>query len=202
MTFNAWQHPGTTISKNMPDIDIDFADRSEILDKIKHRVAKLDSGKKHNTGIYATEIPHNPVDNLATIDYKVAEDRGYFKLDFLNVSIYSEIKNEEHLQQLMRKEPLWELLEHKDFVDKVFHLSGHDSLLKQLKPQSVEQLAATLAIIRPAKRYLANKKWEHILQEVWIKPDNGEYYFKKAHAVSYAVACVVHMNLICESTLS
>ena len=186
----------------MPDIDIDFADRNIVLDKIQHITAKLDTGKKHNTGVYVTECPHNPVDNLATIDYKVAEERGYFKLDFLNVSIYSEIKNEEHLQQLMRKEPLWELLEHKDFVDKVFHLSGHDSLLKQLKPQSVEQLAATLAIIRPAKRYLANKKWEHILQEVWIKPDNGEYYFKKAHAVSYAVACVVHMNLICESTLS
>ena len=47
----------------MPDIDIDFADRSIILDQIKHRVAKLENGKKHNTGIYANEIPHNPVDN-------------------------------------------------------------------------------------------------------------------------------------------
>jgi hypothetical protein len=30
----------------MPDIDIDFADRSVLLDKIEHRVAKLDTGKK------------------------------------------------------------------------------------------------------------------------------------------------------------
>ena len=30
----------------MPDIDIDFADRSVILSKIQHRVAKLDTGKK------------------------------------------------------------------------------------------------------------------------------------------------------------
>jgi len=50
----------------MPDIDIDFADRSVILDKIQHRVAKLDTGKKHNTGVYVTECPHNPVDNLST----------------------------------------------------------------------------------------------------------------------------------------
>ena len=182
----------------MPDIDIDFADRSVILDKIEHRVAKLDTGKKHNTGVYATEIPHNPVDKLSTIDYETAEERGYFKLDFLNVSIYKDVKDEAHLQELMKKEPLWELLEHKEFVDQVFHLSGHSSLLKQLKPTSVQQLAATLAIIRPAKRHLANEDWQTIEKEVWIKPTNGEYYFKKAHAVSYAMACVVHMNLLCE----
>jgi len=182
----------------MPDIDIDFADRDVVLEKIKHRVARLDTGKKHNTGVYVTECPHNPIDNLSTIDYKTAEDRGYFKLDFLNVSIYKDVKDEAHLKELMEKEPLWELLEQKDFVDLVFHLSGHDSLLKQLKPTSVSQLAATLAIIRPAKRHLANESWETILKEVWTKPTDGSYYFKKAHAVSYAMACVIHMNLICE----
>ena len=183
----------------MPDIDIDFADRDIILSQLNHRVAKLDTGKKHNTGVYVTECPHNPVDNLCTVDYKTAEDRGYFKLDFLNVSIYKNVKDETHLISLMNKEPLWELLEHKDFVDQVFHVSGHSDLLKQLKPTSVEQLAATLAIIRPAKRHLADKDWQTIMKEVWTKPTNGEYYFKKAHAMSYAVACVVHMNLICES---
>ena len=182
----------------MPDIDIDFADRDIILNKIQHRVAKLDTGKKHNTGVYATEIPHNPIDNLSTIEHKTAEERGYFKLDFLNVSIYKDVKDEAHLQELMEREPIWELLEHKDFVEKVFHLNGHDGLLKQLKPTSVDQLAATLAIIRPAKRHLANETWQTIMKEVWTKPTNGEYYFKKAHAVSYAMACVVHMNLICE----
>ena len=183
----------------MPDIDIDFADRNIILSKIKHRVAKLKTGKKHNTGVYATEIPHNPVDNISTIEHKTAEERGYFKLDFLNVSIYKDVKDEAHLQELMEREPIWQLLEHKDFVDQVFHLSGHDNLLKQLKPTSIQQLAAALAIIRPAKRHLANESWEKIMKEVWTKPTNGEYYFKKAHAVSYAMAVVVHMNLICEN---
>ena len=148
--------------------------------------------------MYATEIPHNPVDNLSTIEHKTAEERGYFKLDFLNVSIYKDVKSETHLTELMERTPLWQLLEHKDFVDKVFHLSGHDSLLQQLKPTSVQQLAATLAIIRPAKRYLANESWEKILKEVWIKPTNGDYFFKKAHAFAYAMSVIVHMNLICE----
>ena len=182
----------------MPDIDIDFADRNCILDKLEHRVAKLDTGKKHNTGIYATEIPHNPIDRLATIEHKTAEDRGYFKLDFLNVSIYKDVKDDTHLNKLMKGDPIWELLEHKDFVEKVFHLSGHDSLLKQLKPTSVEQLAATLAIIRPAKRHLANQPWQTIMKEVWVKPNDDSYYFKKAHAVAYAIGVVVHMNLLCE----
>lgn len=182
----------------MPDIDIDFADRDNILSLINHRVAKLNTGKKHNTGIYVTEIPHNPIDNLSTIDYKNAEDRGYFKLDFLNVSMYKDIKNEAHLEELIKRNPLWELLEHDNFVDQVFHVNGHGDLLRQLKPTSVEQLAAALAIIRPAKRHLANQPWPTIIKEVWKKPTNNEYYFKKAHAISYAMAVVVHMNLLCE----
>jgi hypothetical protein len=182
----------------MPDIDIDFADRTIVLAQLKHRVAKLDTDKKHNTGVYATEIPHNPVDNLATVDYKTAEERGYFKLDFLNVSIYKDVRDEAHLTELMEREPIWQLLEHEDFSEKVFHLNGHSALLKQLKPKSVSQLAATLAIIRPAKRHLADKSWETIMKEVWIKPTNDEYFFKKAHAVGYSMACVVHMNLLCE----
>jgi len=180
------------------DIDLDFPNRDQILSKLQHRVARLDSGKKHNSGVYVTEIPCNPLDNLATIDYKTAEDRGYFKLDFLNVSIYKDVRDEAHLTELMNREPIWELLEHTDFSDKVFHLNGHGELLKQLKPSSVEQLAATLAIIRPAKRHLSGSNWNLIFQEVWTKPTDNSYYFKKAHGTSYAVAVVVHMNLLCE----
>ena len=183
---------------DLPDIDIDFADRDVILSRIQHRVAKLDNGKKHNTGVYVTEVPHNPFNEIATIDHKEAEDRGYFKLDFLNVSIYKDVRNEAHLIELMDKEPLWELLGHKEFSDQVFHLNGHSELLKQLKPQSVEQLAAVLAMIRPAKRHLVNETWQTINDSVWTKPKDGAYYFKKAHAISYAMACVVHMNLLVE----
>jgi DNA polymerase III alpha subunit len=67
-----------------------------------------------------------------------------------------------------------------------------------MKPQSIEQLAAVLAIIRPAKRHLLGKKWDTVMKEVWLKPTDDSYYFKKAHAIAYAHAIVVHMNLICE----
>jgi DNA polymerase III alpha subunit len=186
----------------LPDIDIDFADRDAVLSKIPHRVAIINNEKKHNTGIYVTEIPHNPVDKQSTIDYKTAEDRGYFKLDFLNVSIYKDVRDDNHLTALMEKEPLWELLQHEEFVDQLFHLNGHTSILKQTCPTSVEQLAAVLAMIRPAKRHLIGESWTTIMKEVWTKPENNEYYFKKAHAMSYAFAVVVHMNLLCEQISS
>jgi DNA polymerase III alpha subunit len=67
-----------------------------------------------------------------------------------------------------------------------------------MKPTNIEQLAAVLAMIRPAKRYLIGKDWTTVMDEVWAKPNNNDYFFKKAHAVAYAAAIVVQMNLICE----
>jgi len=98
----------------------------------------------------------------------------------------------------METEPLWDLLLQDDFTDLLFHVNGHGSLLKQMKPRSIEELAMCLALIRPAKRHLIGKEWTEIIAEIWTKPTNGDYYFKKAHAVAYAHVIVVQMNLICE----
>jgi DNA polymerase III alpha subunit len=90
------------------------------------------------------------------------------------------------------------LLEQDDFVNLLFHLNGYGDILRKLKPRNVEQLAAILAIIRPAKRHLVDKDWDTILKEVWKKPEDGSYYFKKSHSIAYAITIVVQMNLICE----
>jgi hypothetical protein len=182
----------------VPDIDIDFADRSTVLDIIKHVPAVMSEGRKHNTGVYCHEIPVNPLTGLSSIEYQQAEARGYFKIDFLNVGIYNGVRDEAHLTQLMETEPLWDLLLDDNFVNNLFHVNGHGTILRQMEPKSIEQLAAVLAIIRPAKRYLIGKDWTTVMNEVWIRPTTDEYFFKKAHAVAYAHAIVVQMNLICE----
>jgi hypothetical protein len=107
-------------------------------------------------------------------------------------------KSEEHLTELINKEPLWDLLLQDDFVNLLFHLNGHGSILRQTCPNSLEKLAAVLSMIRPAKRYLIGKDWTTILDEVWKKPTTNEYHWKKSHAFSYALLVVMHMNLICE----
>ena len=116
----------------------------------------------------------------------------------LNVHIYEKVRNEKHLIELMTKEPLWDLLTEPEFSNNLFHVADHSSILKEMRPTSIEQLAAVLAIIRPAKRHLIGQTWQDIMTEVWKKPTDGSYYFKKAHAVAYAHAIVVHMNLLCE----
>jgi DNA polymerase III alpha subunit len=190
----------------MPDIDIDFADRTKVLDIVKHIPATIvdkdGTFKKHNTGVYCHSIPYNPITDTASIEYKKAEDRGYFKIDFLNVSIYKDIRDEEHLKTLMETEPLWDLLEQDDFSSLLFHVNGHGSILRQMKPKTILQLAAVLAMIRPAKRHLIGESWTTVMETIWTKPGDGEYYFKKAHAVAYAMAVVVQMNLLCENLTS
>jgi hypothetical protein len=186
----------------MPDIDIDFADRTIALDLVKHvKASRLDGDKfvAHNTGVYVQSIPYDPVSNLAGIEYKAAEDRGYMKLDFLNVGLYTGVRDEAHLTELMNTTPLWELLLEDDFTDKLFHVNGHGAILREMKPRCIDELAAVLAIIRPAKRHLIGKDWTTVMSEVWTKPEGDEYFFKKAHAIAYAHVIVVQMNLICES---
>jgi DNA polymerase III alpha subunit len=188
----------------MPDIDIDFADRTKILDVIEHIPAAIKENgtfKKHNTGVYCTSIPYNPLTGTANIDYKEAEQRGYFKIDFLNVSVYSDIRNEAQIDHLLNVEPLWDLLYEKEVCDQLFHINGYHNLLKQLKPKNILELATVLALIRPGKKHLVTKCYEHgfdsIQDEVWTKTDEG-YSFKKSHGVGYAHVIVMQLNLICE----
>lgn len=185
----------------MPDIDIDFVNRDQALTLFKHvSASRVDNNKlvKHNTGVYLHEVPMNAATGLCSVPYDNAEEAGFFKIDFLNVGLYKGVRNEEHLIFLMNQEPLWDLLEDDSFNSLLFHVNGHGGILRQMKPQSIEQLAAILAMIRPAKKHLVGKTWEEIMKEVWVKPTNDEYYFKKSHAIAYATAVVVQMNLICE----
>ena len=185
----------------MPDIDIDFVDRDAALKLFKHIPAsRIDNNRliKHNTGVYLHSVPMSAVEAVCSVPYDHADAEAYFKIDFLNVGIYKGVRDETHLIQLMETEPLWDLLLDDDFTQNLFHVNGHGDILRQTKPKSIEELAAVLAMIRPAKRYLVGKDWKTVMTEVWTRPENADYFFKKSHATAYAAAIVVQMNLICE----
>lgn len=184
------------------DIDIDFGNRELILEKINYIPASMrniNPIRKHATGIYVTEIPYDPVNNMAAIDYEVAEERGYMKIDMLNVHVYNMVRDEKHLIELMR-EPDWSMLNDPKIVEQLIHLGNHyNSIQRMPEPiNSIARLSMFLAAIRPGKKHLIGLSWNEVAKTIWERIE-GTYSFKKSHAVAYANLVVVHMNLLKEN---
>lgn len=182
------------------DIDIDFADREQILKLIQHIPARQivqGQARRHNSGIYVTDIPRDPVNNCAAIDYESAEERGYFKIDFLNMGVYQSIKNPEHYLQMLTTVPPWNRLwQDPSWAGHLVHVGNYTELLKSMQPDSIPRMAAFISIIRPGKAHLQNKSWKEVFESVWDGDDSRGYTFKKSHALSYAALVALHMNLL------
>jgi hypothetical protein len=155
--------------------------------------------RKHATGVHVTEVPYDPIYDMASIDYAEAERRGYFKLDLLNVHVYNQVRDERHLIELMC-DPDWSRLKNRDFVEKLIHLGNQYNALRSMPEpvDSIPRLAMFLALIRPGKKHLQGKPWKEVSKTVWDKGNDG-YTFKKSHAIAYAHLVVVHMNLLEET---
>lgn len=177
------------------DIDIDVGDRNLLLEHIEYIPASIRSEtvKRHASGIYVTDIPYDPINQCASIDYKDADDLGYQKLDILNVHLYKSIESEEHLLSLMN-EPDWNNLYDENFVKELIHLNNHyHTILKCETINSIDHLAMLLALIRPSKKHLIGMKWSEIEKTIWT--DSGGFHFKRSHSYSYAQLVIVNMNL-------
>jgi hypothetical protein len=183
------------------DIDIDLANRDQLLNIIEHTPASIrDSNgvRKHNSGVYVTDIPYDAAKNMSSLDYEQAESRGYLKLDLLNVGIYNDIKSETHLIEMMA-DPDWTRLKNREFFESIIHINKHFDTMKRM-PESIDsipRMAMFLAAIRPGKRHLIGKTWQEVSETIWEASDEG-YVFKKAHAVAYGHLVVVNMNLVAE----
>lgn len=184
------------------DIDIDVADRDFILKHLPHVSALAkDNEAKHNVGVYFQNIPRNPLNGYASINFEDAQDLGYFKIDILNNHIYENVKDEEHLNKLVNQEPIWSLLEYDEIIEQMVHIHSYANIVKRMKPTTVEQLAMVLAMIRPAKKHLVGKDWDTIKETIWNKPKDGSYHFKKSHSIAYSISIVVQLNLLVEQLL-
>lgn len=195
--------------KKSPDIDIDFSDRNLALEGLDYtRAVSIDDEgnvRPHNVGVYFQDIPSDPITGLTTIDTNEAESRGYFKVDFLNVSLYNGVRDEAHLLKLMEQKPIWKMLDDKFFVEQLWHIHDHFDIVKKMKPRSITELAMLLGVIRPSKRHLQDKSWSEIAKTVWEKPQIGDEgygknFFKKSHSIAYSIGIVVQMNLIVEDS--
>ena len=185
------------------DIDIDFADRNQLLELIRHTPARqLHQGqvRKHNSGIYVTDIPRDPVNQCAAIDYEAAEELGYFKIDLLNMSVYQLITGPEHYATAVAQEPNWtKLWTDTEWAKQLVHIGNYTDLLKEMKPDSIPRMAAFISIIRPGKAHLQRQPWNNVFETVWDGDESKGYTFKKSHAISYAALVALHMNLLTPS---
>lgn len=185
---------------SQPDIDIDLADREQVLALIPHVRARQTADSQsllHNTGVYATDIPRDPLNRCAAIDYVEAEQRGYFKIDFLNQSVYRLVRDEAHLQHMMARTPPWSRLwQDPQWCAQIVHIGNYPDLLAQMQPDTIPRMAAFISVIRPGKAHLRGRPWPEVFESVWDGDSSRGFVFKKAHAISYAHLVVLHMNLL------
>ena len=182
------------------DIDIDLADRDQLLKLIcatsamQHHQGQV---RRHNSGVYVTDIPYDPVNACAAIDYEQAEELGYFKIDLLNMSVYQLVKSPEHYEQMVSQEPEWSRLwQDPTWAQQLVHVGNYTDLLQTMRPDSIPRMAAFISIIRPGKAHLQNRPWSEVFESVWDGDDSRGFVFKHAHAIGYAALVALHMNLL------
>jgi hypothetical protein len=182
------------------DIDIDLANRDQLLQLIQATPARqLHQGqvRRHNSGVYVTDIPWDPVNQCAAIDYETAEQLGYFKIDLLNMTVYQLIQDPAHYQQMLDQTPPWSRLwTDPEWASQLVHIGNYTELLNSMRPDSVPRMAAFISIIRPGKAHLQNQTWDKVFESVWDGDDSRGFVFKHAHAVGYAALVSLHMNLL------
>lgn len=153
---------------------------------------------KHPCGIYPQGIPKDPASKLSAVPHRDAEALGFMKVDFLHNSVYNKIESRDQLDELIDKDPPWDLLKSRKIVSQLFQISKHYELTNRLKPKSIVQLADLIALIRPGKSYLTElylSNPEKIRPLLYEKEDDG-FIFKKSHAHSYALVIVLQLHLI------
>lgn len=185
------------------DIDIDLADRTQLLKLIQHTPARqMHQGqvRRHNSGVYVTDIPRDPVNGCAAIDYNEAESRGYFKIDLLNMSVYQLVRDPEHYERMLSQEPDWpRLWTDPEWAAQVVHVGNYTDLLKEMRPDSITRMAAFISVIRPGKAHLQRRPWSEVFAGVWDGDDSRGYTFKKSHSLGYSMLVALHMNLLADS---
>lgn len=201
----------------IPDVDLDVKDREKALALFPESIRASQITRKHDlaihkTGVYFQKIPVDPITTLAAFPYDVAEALGFFKVDLIPYHIYDMVEDLDDLDDLVEMAESgafpWGWFLEDRFYDNadpnltVTQLARHQHLCEMYPPESVEDLAILNALIRPRKKYLVGQDWEVIREKVWQKlpeEDSDEpknYFFKKSHAVAFALAILVHMQLI------
>jgi len=186
------------------DVDIDTASSFNPLDHFPTAIngSQINDGviKKHNSGVYFQKIHKDKITGLSAIPFKEAEKLGYFKMDFLHLTLLDHFTSKEEIRELIKIPPDWSLLEDQENVERMSQIHRHFDIVYKIKPKSVNDISDIIALIRPGKRmlvdaYVQNK--EITRKELYKRPeDSSKYYFKQSHAIAYALNIVLQLHLL------
>lgn len=185
------------------DIDLDFKPsfdpRTVFSQAVPASMVRDDDLAKHPCGHYFQNIAVDDVTGWAAIPYEEAEVMGYFKIDFLHLSTLDYFESKREIRALLKREPDWSLLLDEVHVAKLFQISKHHNIISQVKPQSIQELADIVALIRPNKRHLlADYKKNKIKTRplLYRQGSDDKSSFKRSHSVAYAMTIVLQLHLI------
>lgn len=180
------------------DVDIDLPPSVERKKYgVRGMVYKNENCTPHPSCFYLQDVPVDPISECAAFHYEEDFCKELIKVDLLVNRSYENIRSKEDLLRFAETEPDWDMLLDEDVVTKLPHIGKYYWLVSQIKPNCIEDLADTIALIRPGKshlieNYLKNKK--SVKRFLYKRSANEQAYFKKSHAISYALMIVVVMN--------
>lgn len=183
------------------DIDIDFPtkfDGSKFFGWPRAAVVRDGKYTPHPCGVYPQNIAIDPVSKLAAVPYEDAENFGYIKIDMLHLGVYDHFTCRSEIDELLKKEPNWDLLLIEEHQKKLFQLANHGETLNLIKPRDIPTLADVSALIRPGKRDLIKLyKVNPTATRKALYTKTEDFSFKKSHAIAYAHVIVLQLHL-CE----
>lgn len=189
------------------DIDIDFPTEFKPLAVFPTaiRASMVQNGelRPHPCGIYFQTIPIDKANaelSLSAIPYKDAPTVGATKIDFLHLSILNDYQSKSEIRSVIENEEYnWDAFQDIEIVSQLFQLRNHIDVLRAIKPQSVQELADCVAIIRPSKirlldQYLQDR--ENTRPQLFRQENEDKSAFKKSHAISYALTILLQLHKI------
>lgn len=188
------------------DIDFDLPSWFNALHHFDCKRASMvnqDELEPHPCGYYFEDIPL--CNEISAIPYKVAEELGFQKIDFLTLRFLDNLSFDD-LEKFRQTDPPWHLLQQEEYVSQLIHFGTRDSegklkhlhVLQYIKPSCLEEVADVLSLIRPKnvsyiEQYNINK--QYVRSKIYSQQGDG-YLFKRSHAFSYAQNIGVQLNFL------
>lgn len=156
----------------------------------------------HPSGLLIEEVPQDPITGLSCINYTDCDTLGIYKVDLLTNNSYNVFKDQAELNEYRDMETDFSLLQIESVCRQLPHIGNNYDMVKLLKPSSISELADVLALMRPGKMHLIDDyqlphKKQITIENLYRSSTSG-MFFKKSHAVSYAVMICTVLNKLKE----